>query len=370
MEFLKATDKEISTENDKPLRVGVLRAHNSALSLTSSLNLMAYMAKNFNIELYFFTLQDINFENNTVNSVLIEGNTRTPQIIPLPKMIYNTYGWYKNADPKKKNLLQKKCFLVRSGVKIGKQKIYDRMFADERFKDFLIETHTIKNFEHFLSLFRRYENNVVLKPQSGMQGSGIFKIAFDAENYVVYCGNTKTIRLTAEEFKKLYEKTFAESGYLLQPYIASRTKYGNPFDIRIHARRGAEGKFYLFPYPRVGGNPQGILSNLSAGGYTMPLNKFLVNEFGSDWQMLYDKIIDLGNTLPDYVQSTVNNRLSALGIDVGIQRRGDSYELKIFEINISSPGVSAIRIEAAFTDLLYMQYLGKCLAEGTLEKNL
>ena len=149
----------------------------------------------------------------------------------------------------------------------------------------------------------------------------------------------------------------------MQPYIVSRTKYGNPFDIRIHARRGAEGKFKLIPYPRIGGNPEGVLSNISAGGHTMPIEKFLINEFGKDWQIIDDMLTQLGKILPDYVQSVVDTTLASMGIDVGIQRRGNSYELKIFEVNLASPGVSAIRIEAAFADLEYCRYLGRQLAE-------
>ena len=51
----------------------------------------------------------------------------------------------------------------------------------------------------------------------------------------------------------------------------------------------------------------------------------------------------------------------AIALDVGIQRRGDSYELKIFEINSRSPGMGFIERESAFASLELLQYLGKNL---------
>ena len=364
------TSAEKVQEADKPLRVGVLRAHKKALPMKSALNLMAYMAKNFNIELYFFTPRDINFENKTVKAIFTEGSKRTTKVIPLPKIIDNDPELF-NGVPgiNLKNKLKNYCYCIRPKQNLSKQKVYDILFADGRFKELLIETHEIKNFEHFLSLLEQYNNDVVMKPIGGTEGRNIFRIARDDKKYIITPGKEATFSLTDAEIKKFYDENFTQRKQVLQPYIVSRTKDGNPFDIRIHARRGKGGKFELFPYPRLG-NINGILSNISAGGYSIPIKNFLKNEFGNDWKTLYDQLINLGNTLPNYFQSFFKQKILAIGIDVGIQRCGDSYELKIFEVNHNNPGTRVIQIEAAFSLLEYLQYLGKCLAKGTLEKNL
>lgn len=79
--------------------------------------------------------------------------------------------------------------------------------------------------------------------------------------------------------------------------------------------------------------------------------------------MLYDKLMRLGNDIAEFVQSSFDREIFAMGIDVGIQRRGTSYELKIFEVNTYNPGISSIPIEAAFITLEYLQYLGKKLRQ-------
>lgn len=318
---------------------------------------MAHMAKNFNIELYFFTPKDFSPQDKTVRAVFIDGNNQTEMTIPLPKIVYDITSLF--YQKKIRTLFKDHCYFFQYGWGASKQTIFDVLTKDGRFKEFLIETHTIESFEHFLSLLKQYHNDVVLKPDVGSLGKGVVRITADENEYVITFQDKKIFFKSVAELQNYYEKNFTQRLYALQPYIFSRTKYGNPFDIRVHARRGAEGKFKLCPYPRLGRDPEGILSNISAGGYTMPINKFLQQEYGDDWQMIYDKLIYLGNNIPELIQSFCNKTIFAMGIDVGIQRRGDSYELKVFEINTYNPGIGGLPIEAAFITLEYLQYLGK-----------
>ena len=368
MELFTAKD---STEKEIFFRIGVpIKSKLSKpLQQKSIFNIMAYMAKNFNIELYFFTSQDIDLESQTVNAVLVEGNAHTERIIPLPKILYNPLGVFSDRiDPKIRPQLNQLCFFAHTGIGLSKHKVYEMLSANNQFDQFLIETHMLKNFEQFLSLFKSYNRDVIVKPVTGIQGKGVVRVTFTEEKYILQVGTEKIFFNTDEELKSFYEENFTQNKQILQPYIISRTKYGNPFDIRIHARRGAEGKFKVFPYPRIAACPNEIRSNLDAGGHTMPIQKFLKQEYNDDAPMLYNKLMNIGNTFPDYFQSFFKQRISIMGIDVGIQRCGDSYELKFFEIQPMVPGYSGVLIEAAFTDLEYLQYLGKCLANGTLKK--
>ena len=349
-----------------PLRVGVLKSP-SNLGYTTT-TLMAYMANKFNIELYFFTPKDINRENETVNATLIEGNKRIKKIIPLPKIIYDLVGYFYRKEIKAMfRSLKNQPYFFQYGWGASKEKMYDILSADERFKKFLIDTHTVKDFDHFMALFKQYHNDVVIKPFNGSLGKGVIRVTFDGEKYIINVDKEKIFFNTVDELKNFYEKNFTPVKQVLQPYIVSRTKYGNPFDIRIHVRRGAEGKFKFFPYPRLGRAYDGILSNISAGGYTMPIVKFLKAEFGDDWKNVYDKMINLSSLLSEFVQASFNRRIFSIGIDIGIVRREDSYELKLFEVNTYNPGIVGIPIEAAFVTLEYLQYLGKNLDKEVIK---
>lgn len=197
--------------------------------------------------------------------------------------------------------------------------------------------------------------------------------------YIITCGKGKIFLKSIDELRNYYDENFAQnkkekftSGKnILQPYLVSRTKCGLPFDFRIHATRASEGKFKIFSYARVNSSNKSIASNIGqGGGYARSGYDFLRDEFGEDYKTLYSKIMNLGRTLPDYVQSFFKKTIFAIGIDIGIQRIGDSYVFKIFEINITGPHPVSIETELAFTHLEYIQYLGKQLAEGTLEDNV
>ena len=193
------------------------------------------------------------------------------------------------------------------------------------------------------------------KPSGSNEGKGVARVTFDGNQYVVNLMTKKFNLKTVDELKAFYAEHFSALKYVLQPYIISRTHLGNPFDIRIHTRRGAGGKFKVLPYPRIG-NEKGVVSNVGSGGYTMRLDVFLKNEFGKDSEIVYNKIMELGNNFPEYYQSFFKTPLFDVGIDVGIQKRGNSYELKIFEVNTYCGG-SFVRVEDAITRFEYFYYL-------------
>lgn len=356
---------------DEPLRVGVLRLWHT-IPEYSEPHFMSYMAKSFNIELYFFTAQDINFDNNTVAAVFAEGDTQLKCTIPIPKIIYNLPDVIegKKGIELKEKLQRAGCYLVRPALRINKQVIYDGLMKNEQFKKFLIETHTVENFDSFLSFLKKYNNDVVLKPALGTEGKGVTRITFDTTSgkYIVSLQTGKISFEKVSELKDYYEQHFVRRLHTVQPYIVSRTKHGNPFDIRVLVLLAPEGKFRFIPYPRIGGDTGGFISNLGAGGYTKPFDRFLADEFGDNWNKVSRDMLALGNDLAKYCQSFFNEKPFAIGIDVAIVRRDDSYEFKIFEINLRNPGRVFFKAQVAFAALEYLQYLGKCLAEGTLIK--
>ena len=352
--------------NIPPLRVGVLQEDKNKGKKPyklSAIGLMTYMAKNFNIELYFFTSHDIDFDRKIVNATLIEGQNFVNKVISLPKIIYNIPEAISGSD-KNKNLklrLEKDgCHFVRPVLSLSKQTAYDMLLNNTLLKEFLIETHTIKNFENFLVLFKEYHNDVILKPVLQAGGYGVSRITFADEKYCVNVRQKRISFNSVDEFKSYYTENFTDGEWILQPYINSRTKTDNPFDVRVYIARIAEDNFKSFIYARIG-NAKGVISNLHGGGHAVYGERFLKDEFGDDWKILYDRLNYLGNIFPEYFQSFFKEKFFAIALDVGIQRRNNSYDLKIFEVNSRSPGMGFLAREAAFASLEYLRYLGKTL---------
>ena len=354
---------ETEKKNNIPLRVGVLRKAIGRLWNPDSPSFtMFYTAKNFNIELLAFTPKDIDFANKTVNATILEGTQRIRKTVPLPKIIDNPASLFNGEYGKMLKTLEKDYFFTRHAEHTSKQNIYNMLLKDGRYKDLLIDTHTVEGFAHFMTLLRKYGNDVILKPAGGNEGKGVARITSDGAQYVINLKTDKITLKTVDDLKKFYDENFSATRHVLQPYITSRTRFGNPFDIRIHTRRGAGGKFKVSPYPRIG-NENGVVSNVGSGGYTMRFDLFLKAEFGDDWKTLYDRIMELGNNFPEYYQTFFKSELFDVGIDLGIQKRGDSYELKIFEVNTYLGG-SFVRVEDAVTRLEYYYYVAEKLRES------
>ncbi|MBQ3443274.1 MAG: YheC/YheD family protein [Selenomonadaceae bacterium] len=352
---------------EEPLRVGVLRLWHR-IPEYSEPHFMSYMAKNFNIELYFFTAEDINFDNNTVEAVFAEGGTQIKCTVPLPKIIYNLPDVIEGRSgiELKEKLQKAGCYLVRPALRLNKQRIYDGLNKNEHFKEYLIETHTVESFDSFLSFLKKYDNDVVLKPAIGTEGKGVTRITFDATSgeYIASLQKGKLFFKNVSEFKDYYEGQFVRRLHTVQPYIVSRTKHGNPFDIRILVLLAPEEKFKFIPYPRIGGDTQGFISNLGAGGYTKPFDRFLTDEFGDKGRKIRKDMLTLGSNLAKYCQSFFNEKPFAIGIDVAIVRHGEDYSFKIFEINLRNPGRVFFKAQVAFAALEYMQYLGKTIGKS------
>ena len=348
---------------EPPLTVGIMkRVKNHFWEPSNARYPMFLMAKHFNIELLFFNPEDVDFDNGTVKAITLENGKVVHKVSPIPKIIDNDIALSRGETLEIMRRLKERAYFIRPIGAWGKQKFYTEFSREGSFNEFLIETHTLESFEHFLTLFEKYGGNVILKPARGVGGGGVAKIKFADGKYIA-TAKTKTFILeNTEALSKYYAENFAAKKYLLQPYVASKTRQGNPFDIRIHARRGAEGKYKTFLYPRIG-NPAGVISNVVAGGFTMNLEAFLQTEFGNDWRKVHNQLTDLAARFPDYYQSFYNDTIFDIGIDVGIQKRGDVYELKLFEAYIQ-PGFTLIRDEVAVTNFEYYRYIAQKISKA------
>ena len=355
---------QVAANVNPPLCVGIMKkVKNHFWEMSNARFPMFLMAKHFNIELLFFLPQDINFENKTVKALVMENGNVVQKIAPIPKIVDNDIMLSRGETAPIMNRLREYCYFIRPIGGMGKQKFYNELSKDGRFNEFLIKTYTVESFENLLFLLEQY-GDAVLKPGNGVGGGGVVRIKISDGNYVLTFKTETTTLKNSEELKTFYKENFSQKPYLLQPYVTSRTRQGNPFDIRIHARRGAEGKFKTFLYPRIG-NADGVISNVVAGGFTMKLENFLPAEFGDDWKKVHNQLMDLADRFPEYYQSFYNDTIFDIGIDVGIQKRGDVYELKLFEAYIQ-PGFTLIRNEVAVTNFDYYRYIDKKLREGSI----
>ena len=361
---IEETEPEQSvTQDNPPLQVGIMKKGSCNFWEPSNSRYPLFcMAKHFNIELLFFEPEDIDFRNKMVKALTLEKNSKVQKIAQLPRIIDNDITYFRGETADIMERLKEYSRLVRPVSGIKKQFFYETLSKDEHFRNFLIETQTVSEFTQLLSLLDKYNDDVLLKQITGASGKGMARINFDNGKYVATINDETIILKSVDRLLKFSEEHFGQKNYLVQPYCMSRTRQGNPFTIRLHTRRGVEGKVKVFPYPQIGKQKDLV----PAASYTMDFEDFLKAEFGKDWKKLCDRLMDLGYTFPDYYQSFLSDTVFDMGLDVCIQRHDDTYDLKLFEAYIQ-PSFANLRTEVAVTNFEYYQYLDEKLKRGSLK---
>ena len=218
----------------------------------------------------------------------------------------------------------------------------------------LLRRFTIKTYPYMHELLDRLLVNrgaMILKPAEGSEGRGVHKVKlnvpdtdfgkkhiaemknFFGKKYIIEV-DRKVEKVSYGVFKRKYNPEFRKNDMVVQEYVESTTKDGNPFDIRIESRRGTDGKWvYIRSYVKVG-RREGIVSNVSQGGLvTLNTEYFLGMEFGGRrGRAIYKKILRIANNLPKIMQRSTIQFLPTITVDVGIARNQKNRP-KIFEVN-------------------------------------
>lgn len=342
------------TSSENMLRVGLLRRSIQGFwHPQNTAYAMFHCGKQFGIEMCFFSPDDINFSTWTVNAMFLQGKEKVRRIVPVPRIIDNSILYGRNGQILRH--LEERCILIRHSLGTTKQDVYDLMLKDGRFADFLITTHNVDSVDDVFKLLESNNNDVILKPLRGARGIGVARIIL-RDNSFVLTFNKETKQMSREEFAAFYQEHFTATKHILQPYIRSVSSQGNPFDIRVHCRRGEKGIFKVTPFPRIG-SAKGVVSNIASGGYSMKLQVFLQMEYGTDWKLVYNRLIEFGKVFPDYYQSLFPRiPLFDIGVDMGIQRIQGGIQFKIFEVNTFIDG-PFFEIEDAITHFDFYKYL-------------
>lgn len=202
-----------------------------------------------------------------------------------------------------------------------------------------------------ISSIEKYEK-IVIKPSAGIRGRNVYFLVKEGEKYVIGY-QTKQKEVFYDGLKDFFEEFIQGNRYILQKYISSRTKQNDPFDCRIHVEKNGEGKWDSAKnYIRIGIG-QSVISNVNQGGGISELKPFLKANFDNKWEMIYNNLNQLANTLPYKIEQMRNTHIMSLGLDIGIDKSGELY---LFEIN-DGPATETVKSEVAMLRSKYYKYI-------------
>ncbi|HYK72187.1 MAG TPA: YheC/YheD family protein [Pseudoneobacillus sp.] len=208
---------------------------------------------------------------------------------------------------------------------------------------------------------------VVLKPINGSQGNGIYLIETHRQKtFSVKTFNRK--KHICREFSDVIQfinwltSLLNKMDYFVQPYLELTNDLGEPFDIRTLLQKQENGIWIERGRGVRVGHPDGILSNLSAGGYIKEYEPWITQLFSTETEFIHNELNDILLKIPTILEDSFLP-LFELGVDIGIAK---NKSLWILDIN-SKPGRKVIQEispdkndELFFAPLLY----GRTLANS------
>ncbi|MDR0983417.1 MAG: YheC/YheD family protein [Ruminococcus sp.] len=323
------------------------------LSYRSIWTLMQLTAKQFNINYVIFYPKDIHFERATVDAYFCETGVKlTQKEIPIPRIVDNVF--YQIQEDEKgvrhdvdRYLEKIGCVIMRKNLGLSKEKTFEVIEKSDEYKDLIIPYKKTADWETVEQALSEW-GDIVIKPNNGVHGHNIVRITKkDGDKYEM------SLDTVLSEYDLAGLKTWwnelESKDQCIQKYIDARTSKGEPFDFRVRSVKDLKGNFVCHIYPRVGSG-KGHVSNIDSGGYTLPLEYFLKQNFENP-DDIKNQLTKFGNEFPKFLEPHLANKIFDLGLDITVCNENGNIKYYMFEAN-SFPGFDPMMDNAA--DALHM----------------
>ena len=310
----------------------------------------AAVAKMEGIEFFYFSPGSVKFEEKMIHGYIFEEGKWIQRKMMFPDVIYNPTS-LKTRKGKKVYRKLKKMIPYTSHPIGNKLKVYRKINEIPEFSNYLIPSNVIKDAKEVFTALNAYKK-IVIKPLSGNNGVNVIYIERNEDKFNLIKG-IKHSTVDEPELISIIEAHISEKIFLVQPFVYCKTKDGLPFDIRIHVQKNGLGEWgTTLIYPRIGPK-DGIISNVSSGGYTGKLNNFLAKEYGEVDYDIKKTLEQFASRFPKDFEDTYNKPLDELGIDIGID---ENQKIWIYEVNWR-PGYGYRGFDAARNIIPYAAHL-------------
>lgn len=303
--------------NNRPL-IGMLREFKRANKLVTA---AAIEAEKLNCNFIFFHPDDIDFESKTVEGQIYMNQKWEKKTLRFPDVVDNPLGTKKYRDI----YIRLEEIIPFTSTKIGSKDIVaNRIKEQKMFANMVIPYEMCSNSDQIMEYLQKH-GRIIIKPKSGRNGKGILFIMKYENEYIIH--NQMEARTMNYDQLLLELDQLPLKNRIMQPYIDSITKEGNPFDIRLHMRRGAQGEWQLVKmYSRVGKSGS-VTSN---GGIRTDLNDVLVEKFSNEKAIEIEaELKAFASLFPEKFQKYYEKALDALGIDLVVNEVGKLFILDI-----------------------------------------
>jgi hypothetical protein len=313
--------------------------------------LYAAIAKMEGFTFYYFTAKDVDFENRVINGKYYHHGRWKRNEFPFPDVIMNIAYPVNEKQLEIYNKLKEEIPFTSYSVG-NKEEVYRRLSKSDEFSQYIIPYKEIKEVNDVFEFIDQYQK-VIIKPVKGKHGDNVIYIENMFYHFLVKEASGEK-NLNHNELITYLNQLIATQPLLVQKYINSRRKTGEPYDIRLLLHKTGTGKWKVDIYPKIGVKDK-IITNVCKGGQVTILSNFLQNEFG-------DKYLDVENYLQvfalqfaEHFESLYKHSFSELGVDIGLD---ENMKIWLYEVNWH-PGQIFIESRSAKNAVLYAAYVAK-----------
>lgn len=312
---------------------------------------------------FVFSLNDVDLKGMRIKGYRYVSNQWLPQVMPLPNVIYDQVvsrrieRRQETADRRSALSSLYEQALFNDGF-LDKWQVHEWLQTDQRTKVLTPETVRFTTVAHAAKFISKYPF-VYCKPVHGSLGRGIVRIGKTTDGayeYVVSRAKAEALAgkaSTALDALKTVRGRLAAQPYVIQQGIALQTYDNRPFDIRIVLQRDGSGRWMRTKtFARVADTGK-ITSNLSSGGAALPVPTVLSALYtnASQRQRVMTAIRRTSMHLPDVIEAASGKQYGELGIDIGLDTKGNLW---IIEVN-SKPWKS-VETQSGRKDLVELAF--------------
>lgn len=351
---MNETIQKLLPNMNKQVAIGIYHRQYNPKDILPTERLEATLkeAKKQSTTLYFFTENNINFEEKTIEA-LTYNNDWINKTISFPDVISNIGVGRPNLTERK---LARLIPFTNTSYVGNKFSLPRRLLQHRKYTDLLVP-FTMCISEEKVYQFMKNNEHVVFKALGSNRGENIYFVHKRGARYILL-DQIKERLLNEKDFNNFIKNIIlAEKGsYIIQRYIHTRTKYDEPYHFRSHVQKNHEGKWELVHiYPRIG-NKRSNLSNISTEGRVEDFSTFLKEQYGVEKGKQYEnEILQLSLDVTIHLDKLYGLSLNELGLDFAIDDKGKIW---MHEAN-NGPQTAYHEEKRAVNYIAYAKYIAE-----------
>ncbi|SEO59360.1 YheC/D like ATP-grasp [Amphibacillus marinus] len=354
-QFNSTTTQYPYYQKTEDMRIGMLVPDNEVDELTVA---CAYVATYERTDLFYFAPSDIDFETMLIRGHFYKNNEWKSEIVEYPDVIYDRLR-LRGVSKYQKIYEELEGIPITNkfyGNSISKLDVYEKLSKVNEIDHYIIpyrKIERIKDVYHFIDKY----GSIIIKPEVGSFAKGVHYVEMiNHDDYLVVEGENKR-HLSDGEMTNYFRGLIKKGTFIVQKYIKTRTKEGNPFDIRAHMIKNGKGEWdYAIIYPRIG-YKFATISPLTEGGQIGNLKGFIKRTYSDrEYDNFIKSIKEMTKSIAVNFEKMFEHNINELAFDIAID--GDK-NLHLIEINVNKPGVLYHEFDVAKLVIPYCKYIFK-----------